>query len=99
QEEPDPQTSWSLDSCPCPRPFFYGKSESCRSRGPRNEPIESLGVLPIKPALRQAKENSDEICLASTPSPFIRETKRESYSLPPRVERIRWSTFSLRSGK
>jgi hypothetical protein len=58
----------------------------------------SGALLPI-PALRQLMEKSWPICSAKMPSPLMREPKRGSLSFPPRIERMRFSTFSLRSGK
>jgi hypothetical protein len=76
------------------------KRGGCISLGLRNAVVDKRGkCLPSSPALRQLISKSCEIRSAKMPSPLMREPKRASLSFPPRMERIRFKTFSLRSGK
>ena len=67
----------------------YGNNDNCGPAGRRNAVVESRSVLLPSPAFRQASVNSDAICSAKTPSPCMRTPKRASFSLPPRIARIR----------
>src|SRR5262249_12405027 len=51
----------------------------------RKDAVESLGPRPLIPALLQPTLNSLLIISAMGPSPRIREPKRGSLNLPPRI--------------
>ena len=61
--------------------------------------VDSSGAPASIPDLRHASVNIELICSANTPSPLILEPKFGSLSLPPRISRMRFSTFFFRSGK
>ena len=65
----------------------------------RKAAVERSGPRPPIPALRQARANRSLICSAKIPSPFIREPNRGSFSRPPRIARMRFSTLSFRAGR
>ena len=57
-----------------------------------------FSIPDVKPTRRQVRWNNDRTCSANTPSPRIRDRKRGSFSLPPRISRTRPRTRSFLSG-
>jgi hypothetical protein len=77
----------------------HANNSSCGPGGARNDAVESRGPSSPMPALRRATWNICFTWSAKMPSPDIRDPKRGSFSSPPRISRMRFSTFSSRSGK
>jgi len=82
----------SPEYLPCGQ-IAYSKREVWAGAGRRNAAVERWRSRRPIPAFRHVREKSPAICLAKIPSPFIREPNRGSFSLPPRMARIRFSTL------
>jgi hypothetical protein len=66
--------------------------------GLRKAAVDNSGPSSGIPTLRRATWNICEIWSAKIPSPRMRDPKRGSLSLPPRMARMRFNTFVLFSG-
>ena len=66
---------------------------NCAGPGLRNAFTESFGRRVFSRAFRQHIWNSSEICSAYAPLPCIRVPKFGSFSLPPRISRIRFKNL------